>query len=101
MELLRTLALVILLAPFIAFLLDSFVVQRVWRAAGLFTIVGVFVSFLASCWVFLLVDGGARIDESFPWLAIAPGLGDFIDVGGRVGRRTARMRLAVAGGGVV
>src|SRR5579884_3485121 len=97
MELLRTLALVILLAPFIAFLLDSFVVQRVWRAAGLFTIVGVFVSFLASCWVFLLVAGGARIDESFPWLTIAPGLGDFIDVGVRVDQWTALMLLAVTG----
>jgi NADH-quinone oxidoreductase subunit L len=94
---LRTLAYVVLLVPFVAFLLNAFVVQRNWRAAGTFTIVGVLISFLASCWVFALVQAGARLDESFPWLTIAPGLGANIDIGMRVDQWTALMLLAVTG----
>src|SRR5438045_4008141 len=97
MSLLLTLALVILLAPFVAFLLNAFVVQRVWRAAGAFTIVGVGVAFAASCWVFALVQAGARLDLSFPWLAFAPGFAANADVGLRVDQLTALMLLAVTG----
>jgi NADH-quinone oxidoreductase subunit L len=94
---LRTLAFVILLAPFVAFLLNAFVVQRVWRAAGIFTAVGVLISFLASVLVFLQVQAGARLDESFPWLTIAPGAGAAIDLGVRVDQWTALMLLLVTG----
>jgi NADH-quinone oxidoreductase subunit L len=94
---LRTLALVVLLAPFVAFLLNAFVVQRVWRAAGMFTITGVGIAFLASILAFLNVAGGARLDESFGWLTIAPGIGEAIQVGVRVDQWTALMLLAVTG----
>src|SRR4051794_21978351 len=94
---LRTLALVIMLAPFVAFLLNAFVVQRVWRAAGVFTATGVGISFVASCLAFLQVRAGARLDFSFPWLTIAPGLGEAIDLGVRVDQWTVLMLLAVTG----
>jgi NADH-quinone oxidoreductase subunit L len=96
---LRTLALVILLAPFVAFLLNAFVVQRNWRAAGTFTVTGVGVSFVASVLAFLAIAGGApRLDESFyPWLTIGPGIGQNIMLGVRVDQWTVLMLLAVTG----
>ncbi|HZR97685.1 MAG TPA: NADH-quinone oxidoreductase subunit L [Chloroflexota bacterium] len=95
---LRTLAYVILLAPFIAFLLNSFVVQRVWRAAGIFTVLGVLLSFLASVLVFLQVQAGARLDENvFNWLTVAPGGAAAVTLGVRVDQWTALMLLAVTG----
>ncbi|HEY7064830.1 MAG TPA: NADH-quinone oxidoreductase subunit L [Chloroflexota bacterium] len=99
---LLTLALIVLLAPFIAFLLNAFVVQRVWRAAGWFTIIGVGVAFLASVLVFFQVQARAQaglppLDRSFPWLTIAPLGAAAIDVGIRVDQLTALMLLAVTG----
>jgi NADH-quinone oxidoreductase subunit L len=95
---LRTLAAVILLAPFVAFLLNAFVVQRNWRAAGTFTAAGVFISFVASVLTFLQVQGGNRLDDSFyPWLTTAPGIGEAITLGVRVDQWAALMLLAVSG----
>src|SRR4051812_21794531 len=98
MDPLLTLALVILFSPFIAFLLNAFVVQRAWRAAGAFTIIGVGIAFLASVLAFFQVQAGHRYDENvYPWLTLAPGAVLSIDLGIRVDQLTALMLLAVTG----
>ncbi len=92
-----TLALVVLLAPFVAFLLNAFVFQRVWRAAGACTVLGVAVSFVASLAVLGQVRPGAPEEWNLPWLTIAPGLRAAIEVGLRVDQLTAIMLVAVTG----
>jgi NADH-quinone oxidoreductase subunit L len=90
-------ALIILLAPFAAFLLNGLVVQRVWRAAGAFTILGIGASFVASLYLFMQVWNGAHFEWNFPWLTIAPNLARTIEMGIRVDQLTAVMLLAVTG----
>ncbi|HZU06663.1 MAG TPA: NADH-quinone oxidoreductase subunit L [Chloroflexota bacterium] len=94
---LLALALVVLLAPFGAFLFNAFVAQRTWALAGLSTILGVGISFLASLLVFAAVQGGARLDVSWPWLTIAAGQARAVEVGLQVDPLTAVMLLVVSG----
>ena len=94
---LLTLALVVLLAPFVAFLLNAFVARRAWALAGAFTIIGVAVAFATSILVFLQVWAGARLEQSFPWLTIGPNQSSAIELGLRVDPLTAVMLIAVTG----
>jgi NADH-quinone oxidoreductase subunit L len=97
---LLALALVVLLAPLGAFLLNAFVAfaaRRAWALAGLCTIVGVGISFLASLLVFAAVQGGARLDVSGPWLTIAAGQARAIEVGLQLDPLTAVMLVVVSG----
>ncbi len=91
------LALLILLAPFLAFLLNAFVARRAWALAGAFTIIGVAVSFITSILVFFQVWAGARLDLTFPWLTIGPGQSRAVDLGLRIDPLTSVMMLAVSG----
>ncbi len=92
------LALVILLAPLTAFVLNALLARRAWRLAGALTIAGVGVAFLASLAVFAQVHGqGARLDVSFPWLTIAPLVSRSIEIGLRIDPLTAVMLLSVSG----
>ena len=92
------LALVILLAPFVAFLLNAFLARRAWALAGALTILGVGISFVASIVAFLQVRAGAApLDANFPWLTIGPGGSRVIELGLRVDAMTAVMLLAVTG----
>src|SRR5437016_4153967 len=81
----------------IELMLNAFVVQRVWRAAGAFTILGVAIAFVASVGVFLQVQAGARGEWNFPWLTLAPGGRAAIELGLAVDQLTAVMLLAVTG----
>src|SRR5262245_52763662 len=95
---LLALALVVLLAPFAAFLVNAFGARRSWRLAGWLTILGVGVSFVVSVLlVFPRVWGGERLDVSLPWLSIRPNLGLAIDVGVQLDPLTAAMLIAVTG----
>src|SRR5687767_8071102 len=91
------LALVVLLAPFVAFLLNAFVVQRVWRAAGAFTVLGVGTSFVASLLIIMQVQPGAVYEHNLPWLNIGVNFSRWIEVGLRVDQLTAVMLVAVTG----
>jgi NADH-quinone oxidoreductase subunit L len=91
------LALVVLLAPFVAFLLNAFVVQRVWRAAGAFTVLGVGTSFVASLLIIMQVQPGTVYEHNLPWLNIGVNFSRFIEVGLRVDQLTAVMLVAVTG----
>src|SRR5215213_8610004 len=91
------LALIILAAPFVAFVLNAFVARGAWRLAGSFTILGVAISFLCSLLVFAGVQAGARLDISVPWLTIAPYMARAIEIGLRVDPLTSVMLLSVTG----
>jgi NADH-quinone oxidoreductase subunit L len=91
------LALIVLLAPFVAFLLNAFVARRAWALAGAFTILGVGAAFVASLLVMGQVLGGARLDVPFPWLTIGPNQSRVIELGLRVDPITAAMLIAVTG----
>lgn len=91
------LVLVILAAPFTAFLLNALFCRQRWRLAGAFTIVGVGVSFFTSLLVFAGVQAGAHLDASVPWLTIAALGARSIDIGLRVDPLTAVMLLSVTG----
>src|SRR5207248_3169996 len=86
------LALIILLAPFVAFLLNAFVARRAWALAGASTILGVGIAFVAS----LLVLANGFLTLFIFWELV--GLCSYLLIGFWYDRGRAEARPLVAEG---